>query len=266
MNSSHTSSRQFLWIFVFSFFLLSFSVYAAIVYLPWSTNTWASIREIQGNGFAVNKGTSKEITVWSECKKVTAGSVNVFVPTLTNSEWNQFKAHAGSVGASIAACSVNGSCGWSANNCNAGSPSGYSAGSCGGSKTWNCLGSGGWSNASCSIANAACAVNYCQYKTLWTGDVVYISWPSTTIWAKSCSSCFWTTVTNATNLWYPACTTPTCTWQQISTNCETSWSGIPWPPSASSCNQLKAGDIVIWRWWSTAGCPYTSQELECVCQ
>ncbi|MBN8544144.1 MAG: hypothetical protein J0M34_07765 [Alphaproteobacteria bacterium] len=55
------------------------------------------------------------------------------------------------------ACAVNGVCGGGANTCSAGSPSGYNAGSCGGSQTWTCNGSGGGSNANCSIANGACA-------------------------------------------------------------------------------------------------------------
>ena len=58
------------------------------------------------------------------------------------------------------ACSVvatvNGSCSGTANTCIVWSPSGYSAGSCGWAQTWSCIGSGGWSTASCSIANAAC--------------------------------------------------------------------------------------------------------------
>ncbi len=120
MNSSHTSSRRFLWIFVFSFFLLSVSVYAAIFYLPWSNNSWGQIEEKVENGFAVTQGTSKEINVWGECKKVTAGSsMNVYVPTKTQNEWNQFKAHAGNIGASIAACACvpNGSCSAAAPAC-----------------------------------------------------------------------------------------------------------------------------------------------------
>ena len=62
-------------------------------------------------------------------------------------------------GAPVSCSSINGSCGGSANTCSSGSPSGYSAGSCGGSQTWSCVGSGGGTTASCSIANAACVVN-----------------------------------------------------------------------------------------------------------
>ena len=56
------------------------------------------------------------------------------------------------------ACAVTGQCGGSANSCNQGTASGYNAGACGGSQTWTCLGANGGGNASCSIANAACAV------------------------------------------------------------------------------------------------------------
>ncbi|MBV8059899.1 MAG: hypothetical protein JO253_00045 [Alphaproteobacteria bacterium] len=51
---------------------------------------------------------------------------------------------------------VYGSCGSSANTCTSGTASGYSAGACGGNATWTCLGSNGGTNASCSLANAAC--------------------------------------------------------------------------------------------------------------
>ena len=49
--------------------------------------------------------------------------------------------------------------------CSTGTSSANSAGSCGWSATWTCLGSGWWSNASCSVANATCtcsngALNY----------------------------------------------------------------------------------------------------------
>jgi hypothetical protein len=55
-------------------------------------------------------------------------------------------------------CPVAGVCGGSANSCSAGTAVGYSAGSCGGSKTWSCNGVNGGANASCSLANASCAV------------------------------------------------------------------------------------------------------------
>jgi hypothetical protein len=57
---------------------------------------------------------------------------------------------------SVAACPVNGVCGAYA-NCSAGSLSGDNgATSCGTNRTWNCLGSNGGSNASCSAYNGAC--------------------------------------------------------------------------------------------------------------
>lgn len=47
-------------------------------------------------------GMSKDITVYSECRKVTAPSgKNVYVPTGTASEWSAFKTGAGNVGATL---------------------------------------------------------------------------------------------------------------------------------------------------------------------
>lgn len=61
---------------------------------------------------------------------------------------------------SVAVCVINGTCGGSANSCATGSPSGYAAGSCGGAQTWTCNGTPWGTNASCSIANAACAPTF----------------------------------------------------------------------------------------------------------
>jgi hypothetical protein len=42
--------------------------------------------------------TSKDVNVWSDCKKVTAPSgKNIYVPTATATEWSAFKAGAGNV-------------------------------------------------------------------------------------------------------------------------------------------------------------------------
>ena len=74
---------------------------------------------------------------------------------------------AGSGGGSTASCSapllvavVNGACSGTAGACTSGtaaSDNGLIA--CGTTRTWNCNGSGGGTNASCSIANPSCAVN-----------------------------------------------------------------------------------------------------------
>ncbi|MDX2096040.1 MAG: type II secretion system protein [Alphaproteobacteria bacterium] len=59
-----------------------------------------------------------------------------------------------------AACPVNGSCSTTAGACTAGTATGDNGlTACGTTRSWTCNGSGGGSNASCSIANAACPVN-----------------------------------------------------------------------------------------------------------
>lgn len=73
------------------------SIASVIANLPWLNSQGVAITESQANGFAIAAGTSKEVNVWSECKKITAGTKNVFVPSLTQNEWNKFKAGAGNV-------------------------------------------------------------------------------------------------------------------------------------------------------------------------
>lgn len=102
------------------------------------------------------------------CRRITAWPANYFIPSRTATEYNAFTAVAASKGFTITSCGipvVNWVCGGGANTCSVGSPSGYSAGACGGSQTWSCLGSGGGTNASCSIANAACVVHNYTWRT-----------------------------------------------------------------------------------------------------
>lgn len=96
-------------------------------------------------------------TTVSDAVPATTGAVTV---TCSNGTLNQ----------SGASCAINGVCSGTSNTCTAGSPSGYAAGSCGGSQTWTCNGSGGGSNASCSIANAACALPSIGISTLSAGS------------------------------------------------------------------------------------------------
>ncbi len=118
---------------------------------------------------------------------------------------------------------MNGSCGGSANICNAGSPSGYSAGACGGSQTWSCIGSGGGSTSSCSIANAACAVPlptfnfYRSPASLSEGEYQTV-WYSTTNATNITRSCpgYW--------IWHPDHTRTSFPLQQG--NSALSWSDI----------------------------------------
>ena len=74
--------------------------------LPWKDRGGIEMKESESNGFAIAAGTSREITVHGECKKVTAPTTNVFIPTLTLEEWNKFKAGASGVAASIGSCLV----------------------------------------------------------------------------------------------------------------------------------------------------------------
>ena len=66
-----------------------------------------------------------------------------------------------SAGDAQAVCSVvNGACGGGAATCNAGSVTGDGGQtSCGTTRTWGCMGTGGGTTASCSVANAACPIN-----------------------------------------------------------------------------------------------------------
>ena len=65
---------------------------------------------------------------------------------------------ASSAGDAQAVCSVaNGACGGSAATCSAGSVTGDNGQtSCGTTRSWGCMGTGGGTTASCSVANAAC--------------------------------------------------------------------------------------------------------------
>ncbi len=154
-KSSH-SFRKYLGFGVL-WILLSLSVYAA-VNLPW----WPE--EKQANGFLVMAGQNKNINVYSECKKVTATTKNVFVPTGTQNEWDKFKLGAWNVGASLGPCSgiINGVCSPIPTTCTSGTVSWDNGNTTpGGTRTWNCLGSGGGTNTSCNYVNppASCVPN-----------------------------------------------------------------------------------------------------------
>ncbi len=234
MNSSHTSSRRFLWIFVFSFFLLSVSVYAAIFYLPWSNNSWGQIEEKVENGFAVTQGTSKEINVWGECKKVTAGSsMNVYVPTKTQNEWNQFKAHAGNIGATVGDC---------ATACTGATPCG-SPGSC-------------YAVSGCDNTCGSSAVNDCA----WTCGGSAIDYNGGAVWCGTPppGACSWSTPCGSPGSCYAvsgcdntcgSSAVNDCAWtcggSAIDYNGGTVWCGTP-PPGACSWGNVGVGEIHPW--------------------
>lgn len=141
--------------------------------LPWK-NGGVDVQENQSNGYAVSSATTKEITVnytsptFTECRRVTAGSSNIYVPTRTRGEWDSFKVWVGNVGGSLSAClggPVSGSCGTAngttvstiptTNLCTTGSPTGVSGS---GPWTWSCLGSGGGANSTTCQANRTVGV------------------------------------------------------------------------------------------------------------
>lgn len=314
--------KKYLTLGVFSFFLISFSVYA------WFKLPWWDINEEQANGFLVIAGNTKTITVHSDCKKVTAVWRNVFIPTRTLTEWTQFKAHATNVGAIVSDCItytwtwtagscsvscgdgtinapicsgwtcdpgtkptsgwycnngtcpsvVTGYCGSSSNTCSNGSPSGYSAWACGGNQTWTCLGSGGGSDASCSIANAACPTNGVCGASAWTCNSgtpangngatacsTVSTWDCLGVNGGSNAACTYTNATctcsnGATN--YPACNNRSCNaGMGLSLYCEklcyNGWNfhtNVPAQlnntvPNGGFTNQTNIISTVAWAWF-----------------
>ena len=101
------------------------------------------------------------------CKNVSSSTYDIFVPTANITEWNAFKNNApnNNIGVSLANCSggvVNWVCSSTAGACSTGSVSGDNGNTLpGGTRLWNCLGSGGGTNASCSYTNppASCVPN-----------------------------------------------------------------------------------------------------------
>ena len=152
-------TRILLWVIIGGVSLV-WAVYAVGTYLEWWRTTGVANQDIADNT--------------NTCRRITSWPANYFIPSRTATEWNAFNTVAASKGFTITSCGipvVNWVCGGGANTCTAWSPSGYSAGACGGSRTWSCLGSGGGSNASCSLANPGCAYNI--------SGIGWDSWPYT---------------------------------------------------------------------------------------
>lgn len=149
-------------------------------------------------GWQISAGSSMTVDLtanYGDCRVVTApAGKSIFVPTKTAAEWNSFKANAASLGATLSSCAVNGVC-WSSNGTTG--PNYPSSGFCAvgakvdtdtsgtdGSFNWTCLGTGGWSNASCSSAPYAI---HCIMR--FDNDCGY-SWRPNLILYTSCGN-FW---------------------------------------------------------------------------
>jgi hypothetical protein len=78
------------------------------------------------------------------------------------------------------ACPINGVCGGSANTCAAGTPTGDNGETaCGTTRTWSCNGSGGGTNAPCSLDNPLCPYDPCTDPDLYPVSAAYFAQIST---------------------------------------------------------------------------------------
>ncbi len=117
------------------------------------------------------------VIVWSLCSNFVWSSRNSVTTSAYAPLYGTY--HFQWYGAQTCVARTNGSCGSSANTCDAGSPSWYSAWSCGWRQRWTCNGSNGWTNASCSLANAACTLacpamsdfHTCELNWIWGQQV-----------------------------------------------------------------------------------------------
>lgn len=228
MGFIHTSKRIISWmsLAIFWFFWV---IYAAVNYSELFPNGPAWYYQSQTNGWSTPASTSKDITIWDgSCKRITSTTNTLsFIPTKTQTEWNNFAAHLPS-GVSIGSCAVN--CSYNTYN-----------GSCNTSCGWGnyytyyniTVPASGW---------GTCAVTQGQYA--WLGASCYAgACPVNGVCNNStrggCSAGTLSWINNTTTCWTTA--TWTCLWQNGWSNSSTCSYANPVCPVNGVCGSSNGG-------------------------